>query len=165
LDEEFVNVQREMEGVAYKATVGSLIYAMVATRVVVSFAVSTVSQFMSKAGPPHWMAVKRIIRYLKGTLDFKLCLGGKDVVLRGFCDADWVGDAPRRRSTTGYMIFVGVVVISWKCKKQPTISLSMTEVEYMATSHCIKEVVWLRQLLADGGYVQEGPTSIMCDNQ
>ena len=66
-----MNVQREMEGVAYKATVGSLIYAMVATRVVVSFAVSTVSQFMSKAGPPHWMAVKRIIRYLKGTLDFK----------------------------------------------------------------------------------------------
>ena len=165
LDEEFVNVQREMKGVPYKARVGSLMYAMVATRADIAFAVSTVSQFMSKAGPPHWMAVKRIMRYLKGTLDFKLCLGGKDIVLRGFCDADWAGDANDRRSTTGYVFFVGVGVISWKCKKQPTIALSTTEAEYMATSHCTKEAVWLRQLLADVGYVQEGPTSIMCDNQ
>ncbi len=48
---------------------------------------------MSKVGPSHWMAVKRIMRYLKGTLDLKLCLGGKDISLRGFCDADWGGDA------------------------------------------------------------------------
>ena len=54
---------------------------------------STVNQFMSKAGPPHWMAMKRIIRYLKDILDFKLCLGGKDIALRGFCDADWTGNA------------------------------------------------------------------------
>ena len=92
-NEEFINVQREMESVSYKAKVGSLMYAMVATRANIAFTVSTVSQFMSKAGPPHWMAVKRIMRYLKGTLDFKLCLGGEDIVLRGFCDADWTGDA------------------------------------------------------------------------
>ena len=120
LDEEFMNVQREMEGVPYKARVGSLMYAMVAMRANITFAISTVSQFLSKAGPPHWMAVKRIIRNLKGTLDFKLCLGSKDIVLIGFCDADWAGDANDRRSTTGYVFFVGVGVISWKCKKQPT---------------------------------------------
>ena len=81
-DEEFINVQRKMEGEPYKARVGSLMYAMVATRIDIAFVVSTVSQFMSKADPPHWMAVKRIMRYLKGTLDFKLCLGGKDIILR-----------------------------------------------------------------------------------
>jgi hypothetical protein len=54
---------------------------------------------------------------------------------------------------------------AWKCKKQPTIVLSTTEAEYMATNHCIKETVWLRQFLADVGYVQERPTSIMCVNQ
>ena len=83
-DDEFMNVQRKMEGIPYKAGVGSLMYAMVAMRVNIALAVSTVSQFMSKGCPPHWMAVKRIMRYLKGTLDFKLCLGGKDIVLRGF---------------------------------------------------------------------------------
>ena len=71
-----------MEGVSYKAGGGSLMCAMVATRANVAFAVSTVSQFMSKASPPHWMVIKQIMRYLKGTLDFKLCLGGKDITLR-----------------------------------------------------------------------------------
>ena len=91
--EEFVNVQRKMVGVPYKAGLGSLMYVMVALRVDIAFAVSMVIQFMSKANPPHWMAVKRIMRYLKGTLDFKLYLGGKDIVLRGFYDANWMGDA------------------------------------------------------------------------
>ena len=69
-DEEFMNVQREIEGVPYKAGVGSVMYAMVATRVNIAFAVSMMSQFMLKAGPPHWMAVKCIMRYLKDNLDF-----------------------------------------------------------------------------------------------
>ena len=72
--------------------------------------VSTVSQFMSKAGPLHWMAIKHIMRYLKGTLDFKLCLEGKDIVLKIF-NVDWAGDVNDSRSTTGYMFFVGVGII------------------------------------------------------
>ena len=55
---------------------------------------------MSKANPPHWMAMKRIMRYLKGTLDCNLCLGSKDITLRGICYADWAGVANDRRSTT-----------------------------------------------------------------
>ncbi len=95
-EEEFQGIQEEMQGIPYKAGVGSLMYAMVGTRPDLAFLVSMVSmvsQFMSRAGPSHWMAVKRIMRYLKGTLDLKLCLGGKDVSLRGYCDADWGGDA------------------------------------------------------------------------
>ena len=71
-----------------------------------------------------------------------------------------IGDPPR-----GTCFVVGIGVISWKCKKQPTIALFTMEAEYMATSHCMKEVVWLRQLLVDVGYVQEGPISIMRDSQ
>ena len=63
-------------------------YAMMASRANIAFAVSLVSQFMSKVGPPHWMALKRIMRYLKGTLNFKLCYEGKDIALRGFCNAN-----------------------------------------------------------------------------
>ena len=88
-----MNVRREMEGVPYKARVGSSMYAMVAMRADIAFGVSTVNRFMSKANSSHWMAAKHIMRYSKGTLDFKLCLGGKNIVLIGFCDADWAGDA------------------------------------------------------------------------
>ena len=77
-----------MESVSYKAKVKSLMHVIVVTRADIAFAVSTVSQFMSKAGPLHWKAVKRIIRYLKGTLDFKLRLGGKDIALRKICNAN-----------------------------------------------------------------------------
>ena len=88
-----MNVPREMEGVPYKIRVGSFIYAMVATRADIAFAVSTVSQFMSKADLPHWMAVERIMRYSKDILDFKSYLEGNDIVLKDFCDANWAGDA------------------------------------------------------------------------
>ena len=64
-----------------------------------------------------------------------------------------------------HVFFVGIGVISWKFKKQPTNALSTTEAEYIATSYYTKEAVWLRQLLIDVAYVPEGPTSIMCDNQ
>ena len=87
------------------------------------------------------MVMKGIVRYLKGTLDFKLCLGGKNIVLGGFWDADWTRDANDLRFTMGYIFFVGVGVISWKYKKQPSITLSMTKAEYMATSHYTKEAV------------------------
>ena len=82
-----------MEGLAYKARVRSFMCAMVATRANLAFAVSTVSQFIVKAGPSHWMVVKRIMRYLKGILAFKLCPGCKDIALRRFCNADWIKDA------------------------------------------------------------------------
>jgi hypothetical protein len=132
--EEFDAVEGEMEGVPYKFGIGSLMYTMVATRPDFAFAVSMVSQFMSRTGPTDWSAVKRIMRYLQSTTDYKLCLGGEDLALREYCDADWAGDAIERRSTTGYMFFVGVGAISWNCRRRPTIALSTTEAEYMATS-------------------------------
>jgi hypothetical protein len=78
----------EMRGVPYKEAVGSLMYAMVATRPDLAFVVSLVSQFMSRPRPLHWARVKRIMRYLKGILDLKLCLGGQDITLKEYCDAD-----------------------------------------------------------------------------
>ncbi len=99
-EEEFQGIQEEMQGIPCKAAVGSLMYAMVSD---LEFSVSMVSQFMSRAGPSHWMVMKRITRYLKGTLDLKLCLRGKDVSLKGYCDVDKGGDANERRSTTGLL--------------------------------------------------------------
>ena len=113
----------------------------------------------------HWMAVKRIMRYLKGTSDVKLCLGGKNIVLSGYCDADYAGDTSNRRSTTGYMFKVGAGAVSWNSKRQQTTATSTVEAEYMATSYATKEAIWLRQLMADVGCTQGEATTIMCDNQ
>ena len=74
------------------------------------------------------------MRYLQSTMDYKLCIGGMDLTLRGYCDADWAGDANERRSTTGYVFFVEVGAISWNCRRQSTIALATTEAEYMATN-------------------------------
>ena len=105
------------------------------------------------------------MRYLKGTLDLVLCLGGDNIELQGFCNADWAGDANDRRSTTGYVFFVGVGAISWNCKRQPTIAMSTMEAEYMEASHSAMEAMWLRQLFEDIGLVQVDATPIRCDNQ
>ena len=156
---------QEMQGVPYKEAVGSLMYAMVVTRADIAFAVTQVSQFMSKPSLMHCAAVKRILRYLKGTLDVKLCLGGMDLTMKGYCDADWGGDVNSRRSTMGYVFFLGEGAISWSSKRQPTIALSTLEAKYMAISQSAKEAIWLRQLMADVGCVQERATMIMCDNQ
>ena len=83
----------------------------------------------------------------------------------GFCDTDWAGDANDRRSTTGYAFILGDGVVSWSSKRQPTVALSTTEAEYMAASHCTREAIWLRQLMADVRCKQVGGTLVMCDNQ
>jgi hypothetical protein len=159
--------RRAMAGVPYRNAVGSLMYVMVGTRPDIAAAVSAVSRYMSDPGPQHWTAVKRILRYLRGTADWALCLGGTDrgVQLSGYCDADWAGDLDERRSTPGYTFSLGRGSISWASKKQPTVALSSTEAEYMAASNAAREAVWLRQLLTELGFAPVAPTVIQCDNQ
>jgi hypothetical protein len=111
------------------------------------------------------MAVKRIMRYLKGNLDLKLQLGGQHIKLMGYCDANWAGDVNDRRSTTGYAFSLGDGVVSWSSKMQLTVALSTTEMEYMAASQCTREAIWLRQLLDDVRCKYDAGTLIMCDNQ
>ena len=156
---------KSMAKVPYQEAVGSIMYAMTGTRADLAFPISVVSQFMTNPNDAHWMAVKRIMRYLKGTMHLKLELGGKLVKLHGFCDADWAGDINDRRSTTGYTFLIGGGAICWNSKRQPTIALSTTEAEYMSSTHGTKEAIWLRKLLGDMGYIQDMPTTIMFDNQ
>ena len=92
--------------------------------------------------------MKRILRYLKGTLQVGISYTKGDVQLKAFSDADWVGDPNDRRSITGLVIFLGNNPISWSSKKQQIMSRSSTEVEYRALSFTTAEVDWLKQLLA-----------------
>jgi hypothetical protein len=115
----------------------------------------------------HWMAVKRIFRYLQGTLQMKLQFGAtpsKEVL--GYRDADWGGDLEDRRSTTGFVFMIGGAAISWSSKRQPTIALSTTEAEYMANTQAIKETIGITKLMMDLGYMEKKKVMVIqCDNQ
>jgi hypothetical protein len=116
----------EEERLKYHSMVGSLMYLMVATRPDLAFAVGAVSQFMSNPAEEHHALVKRLLRYVQGTRNVGLELGG-ELQLTSFCDADWASNEETRKSTTGYIFKVGVGTVSWASKRQPTVALSTTE--------------------------------------
>ena len=113
------------------------------------------------------MAVKKILRYLKGTADYVLCYQGRDLRLIGYTDADWGGDPDQRKSTSGYAFLLNDCAISWGSKKQYCIALSTMEVEYVACSSAIQEAIWLRKFLQDMGVVKIAfdPVTLYCDSK
>jgi len=160
--------EEEMKKIPYKSAIGSLMYAMLGTRPDIAYAVGAVSQYGSNPGREHWLAVKRIFRYLKGTAHFALEYKKPDSSLIGYCDADWAGNIDDRRSTTGYVFLIAGGSVSWSSKKQPTVALSTTEAEYMALTQATKEAIWIRQLLSEIGMTPKTsrePTIIRSDNQ
>jgi hypothetical protein len=145
--------------------VGGLLYAVTSTRPDIAAAVNQVCRFMQDPGKPHWEAVKRILRYLKGTTENGLLLGGDSTDLAGYADADWAGDVDKRKSVTGYVFYLGQAPISWNSKLQPTVALSSTEAEYMALAAAAQEALWLRNLLKGMNVQQTNATTIYEDNQ
>ena len=123
---------------------------------------------MSNPGLEHFQGVKRILRYLKGTLDYGRKFKAQekaDITIQGFADADWAGDVTTRKSTSGYIFQLGNTTVSWKTKKQSIVALSSTEAEYVSSCLAVQETVWLRNFLASVGYEQLHPTTIYEDNQ
>lgn len=137
----------EMVGVPYQELVGGLLYISQGTRPDITYAVNTVSKFNNNPGKAHWIAAKRILRYLKRTMDAKLTfsVNGNNNIL-GYCDADWGSSIDDRKSCTGYVFMFQGGAISWVCKRQPTIALSTTEAEYMSLAAAVQESLWLQSL-------------------
>eukprot|EP00873_Tetraselmis_striata_P007785 jgi/Tetstr1/428049/TSEL_018105.t1 len=151
----------------YQALVGSLLYAMVATRPDIAEAVSKLCRVMAKPEERHWQATKRVLRYLKGTNILGLTFsGGKaDGLLHGYCDADWAGDVASRCSTTGFVFMLCGAAVSWKSQLQATVALSTAEAEYMALCGAVCEALFLRELLRKLCCAQSEATVIFEDNQ
>ncbi len=148
----------------YRQLVGSLNYLTI-TRPDISFAVQQVSQFMHSPRHLHLAAVRRIIRYLRGSPGRGLFFPtGSSLQLMAFSDADWAGCPHTRRSVTGWCMFLGDSLISWKSKKQDRVSKSSTESEYRAMSAACSEITWLRGLLTELGFPQTTPTPLHADN-
>ncbi|MCO5551645.1 hypothetical protein L7F22_005149 [Adiantum nelumboides] len=132
----------EMEKIPYASTVGSLMYATIATRRDIAFAVGVVSRYMSNPGKKHWEIVKGILRYLKATKNMCICYGSQEQSLVGYIDLDYAGDLDNRRSTLGYVFRMAVGAVSWRSRLQISITQSTTtEVEYDAVSEACKEEI------------------------
>ncbi|MCP3667059.1 MAG: DDE-type integrase/transposase/recombinase [Gammaproteobacteria bacterium] len=172
----------------FQSAIGSINYAVSATRPDLASALNCVNCYMQNPKDVHWKAVKHILRYIKGTVDFGLVFSASrdsdgsfnsDLKLIGYCDADWAGDVVMRKSTSGYVFLLGsgdsYSAVSWASRRQRTVALSSTESEYISASAAAQEAVWLRKLLAGlhvsaTGKQSEGfdlgiPTILLADNK
>ncbi|XP_062541688.1 uncharacterized protein LOC134209694 [Armigeres subalbatus] len=142
-------------------------YVTLTTRPDLSAAVNYYSQFQSSPTDVHWTHLKRILRYVKGTLDFGLEYTADDDanLMEAFCDADWANDISDRRSITGYLFKVFNCTVIWTTRKQRAVSLSSTEAELCALCEATCDGVWLTRLLEDVGYYSDEPVLYHEDNQ
>lgn len=112
----------------------------------------------------HYVAVKRILRYLKGTIKLGINYVTGSMDLHAFSNANWAGDPNDRRSTTGFVVFLGHNPISWSSNQQQTVSRSSTEAEYRALSTTVAELDWIKQLLDFLKILVTTPPILFCDN-
>ncbi|KAJ4818592.1 Retroelement pol polyprotein-like [Rhynchospora pubera] len=149
----------------YRRLIGRLIYLTI-TRPDLCYSVHILAQFMHAPLDVHYDAAIRVMRYLKGSPGQGILLSANsDLTLYGYCDSDWATCPLTRRSLTGYFVMLGTSPISWKTKKQHTVSRSSAEAEYrsMATTAC--ELTWLKTLLQSLGVSHAQPMKLMCDSQ
>jgi hypothetical protein len=174
----------EMQKVPYRECVGRLTHLMRTTRPDLAFSVSVVNRYLHNPGARHWEAVKRILRYLKGTADLSLRIAPGDFSstvtavdrfpksspeffpLTGNTDADWGGHPDSSKSTSGYAFFLGPGLVSWSSKVQPHTATSSTHAEYIAAYHATSECMWARSFLGELGLLNLSlPTILYCDNE
>ncbi|GKU95895.1 hypothetical protein SLEP1_g9193 [Rubroshorea leprosula] len=155
---------KSMDSKLYKQIVGSLMY-LIATRPDIMHGVSLISRYMKHPNELHLQTAKRILRYLCGTADFGLFYKkGDQTDLVGFTDSDYAGDLDDRKSTSGFVFMLRSSAISWSSKKQPIVTLSTTEAEYVAATSCAHQAIWLRRIMEELELNQHEATSIYCDN-
>ncbi|KAL0960995.1 hypothetical protein HGRIS_014931 [Hohenbuehelia grisea] len=159
----------EMRGVPYINILGAVAYLAIATRPDIAYAVGVLARFSKNPGVQHWKALKHLLRYLRGTVDYKLTYAPSDSsngeLFTSYCDADHGGNPDNGRSTSGFIIKMGTGAISWASRLQPFVTLSTTEAEYVSAVSCAQEILWLRNLFMEFGYPITEPSTLHIDNQ
>ncbi|WVZ15253.1 hypothetical protein V8G54_012819 [Vigna mungo] len=149
----------------FRSLIGCLMY-LTATRPDIMHSVSLLSRYMHCASEIHFQAAKRILRYVKGTIDYGIWFKKvESLSFHGYSDSDWAGCVDDMRSTSGYCFSLGSGVFSWCSKKQEIIAQSTAEAEYVAAAAAVNQTVWIRKIMADLHIEQEGSTNIFVDNQ
>ena len=147
--------------VPYREAIGSLMYLMIGSRPDIAFAVGKLSRFCESPKWKHWLAVKRVLRYVNGTLKLGLCYDGSKSEVVGYSDSDWAGDVSDRKSTSAYVFMMAGAAVSWCSRKQTITATSSCEAEYVAMNMTCKEAVWLKRLLADISISKDLTSGIM----
>jgi hypothetical protein len=152
---------------AFASAVGSLTYAAMCTRPDIVYAVHTVAQFTKNPSPIHWQALKRIYKYIQGTLDHGITYGGQGEwtnEVANYTDSDY-GSNGHRKSISGYVTLLAGGAISWSSKKQGVTATSTAEAEYVAATHAAKQVIWQRSLFKELGFKIPNTSNIYSDIQ
>lgn len=148
----------------YRSLAGALQY-LTFTRPDISYAVQQVCLFMHDPREDHFNALKRILRYVKGTITHGLQLHrSSPTAMVAYSDADWAGCPSTRRSTSGYCVFLGNNLISWSSKRQQTVSRSSAEAEYKGVANAVAELTWLRNLFTEMRLPIPRTSVVFCDN-
>jgi hypothetical protein len=147
----------------YRSVMGALQYCTL-TRPDIAFSVNQLCQHMHNPTAVHWFVVKRVLRFLKNTVDHGLFYSKTTLQLNAFCDSDWAGCPDDRRSTSGSAVFLGDCLVSWSAKKQPVVSRSNTEAEYCSLAIATTELYWLRMLFQEIQIPLPVSPIIWCDN-
>ena len=142
-------------------------YLAGATRPDISFAVSKLSHFTSNPGKDHWDALERVLRYLRGTIEYGIHYTGYPSVLEGYSDSNWISDADAIKATSGYVFTLAGAAVTWRSCKQTILTRSTMEAELVALDTATVEAEWLRELLMDLPLVEKPVPAILmyCDNQ
>ena len=132
---------KSVDSSLYRSMIGSLLY-LTASRPDISYSVGVCARYQTNPKESHMIALKRIIKHVKTTVDFGVWYS-KDIndVLAGYSDTDWVGNANDRKSTSGGCFYVGNNLVSWMSKKQNSISLSTAEAKYITASSCCTQLL------------------------
>jgi hypothetical protein len=154
----------------YRQIVGSLMYASIITRPDITYSTNILTRFMQQPQSHHLTAAKRVFRYLSSTSNLGLLYSlsphkPNDIVIVGWCDADWGGNKIDRKSTSGNCIFINNNLVSWQTKKQHTVALSSAEAELISLIEVVKDILFFRNLLTQLNYNIIYPINIYCDNQ
>nr|GEW61472.1 ribonuclease H-like domain-containing protein [Tanacetum cinerariifolium] len=148
----------------YRSLVGSLQY-LTFTRLDISYAVQQVCLYMHDPREPYFSALKRILRYVRGTLDYGLQLFSSSTTdLVAYSNAYWDGSPTTRCSTSGYCVFLGNNLLSKSSKRQLTLSCSSAEAKYRGVTNVVAETCWLRNLLRELHTPLSSDTLVYCDN-
>ncbi|XP_028084752.1 uncharacterized protein LOC114285870 [Camellia sinensis] len=160
-----ISVQSHSHGffLSQQKLVGGLQYLTI-TRPDITLVVNQACQHMHSPSVGHFTVVKRILRYVKGTLPHGLSFTPGPFLLYAYTDSNWGGDSVDRRSTLGFCVFLGPNLISWSAKKQATVSRSSIEAEYRSMAHTAAELCWLQQVLKELSISYSSLSVLWCDN-
>ena len=151
--------------IRYQEIIGCLLFISTQTRPDIAASVGIICRLASNPKAEHFVAAKRVLRYLRGTSDMALVLNLQSSTLVSFADDNWGSDTVDRKSTSGIVMFIGGCPVVWKMSKQSVVALSSSEAEFVAAREAVKQILWMRHILGELGLAQDEPTVLYQDNQ